>query len=113
MTDRETQDVDAALSRIREQASLALVRVTAHAHQEMVEEHILLDDVLVAMREAKLVENYPEHKRGACCLVCGRDSNGRYLHIVCTSSLEVVIIITVYEPMFPKWATPFERGEAK
>ena len=33
--------------------------------------------------------------------------------MVCTTSLEVVILITVYEPKPPHWATPFERASAK
>ena len=34
----------------------------------------------------------------------------RYLHIVCTTSLGLATIITVYEPKLPKWVTPFKRG---
>ena len=99
MTDSDIQNVEAIVHRIREQSRLELVRLTVHAHQEMVEENVVLEDVLGALREAKLVENYPNHKRGPCCLICGRGRSGKYLHIVCTSSLEVAIIITVYEPL--------------
>ena len=113
MTDRDIQDAEAIVGRIRQQSSSELVRVTMHAHQEMLDENIVLEDVLGALREAKMVENYPSHKRGPCCLLCGRSRSGKYLHIVCTSSLEVAIIITVYEPMLPKWITPFERGKAR
>jgi hypothetical protein len=113
MTDRDIQNIEAIVDRLRRQSSAELVRLTVHAHQEMVEEQIVLEDVLGALSEAKVVENYPNHKRGPCCLICGRGRSGKYLHIVCTSSLEVAIIITVYEPMAPKWVTPFERGEAR
>jgi hypothetical protein len=30
--------------------------------------------------------------------------------VVCTTGLEVIVVITVYEPKPPKWATPFQRG---
>jgi len=76
----------------------------------MVEEEVSYDELCEVLGGARLLENYPDHKRGACCLVCGRTGRDRYLHIVCTTSLEVAIIITVYEPKPPKWPTPFERG---
>jgi len=86
------------------------VLVTLHAHQEMVEEDIELDDVLIALTQGKLVENYPDHERGPCCLICGKTKTGEYLHVVCTTSLDVAVIITVYIPKKPKWITPYQRG---
>ncbi|MCU0858829.1 MAG: DUF4258 domain-containing protein [Pontiellaceae bacterium] len=83
--------------------------MTAHAHQEMVEEDILLEDVLCVLRRPVVIENYPDHKRGACCLVCGRNTEGRDIHVVCTTSLDLAIVITVYEPKEPKWENPFTR----
>ncbi len=34
---------------------------------------------------------------------------GRTLHIVCTTAQATLIIITVYEPLPPKWTTPTQR----
>ena len=96
--------------RLRAQGDADAIRITAHAHQEMVAEDILLQDVMDVLRDAVVLENYAEHKRGPCCLVCGRTARGRYVHVVCTTSLETAIIITVYEPQPPKWPTPFDRG---
>ena len=52
----------------------------------------------------------PAAPPGSCCLLGGRTREGRPLHIVCTTSHPLAIIITVYEPKPPKWATPNERG---
>ena len=98
------------MKRIREQVRKGLLRFTLHAHQRMVEENVAVDEVVEALMNGEVVENYPEHKRGACCLVCGRTKTGRYVHVVCTTGLDVVVIITVYEPRKPKWRTPFERA---
>ncbi len=103
------RDERAVISRLHRQAETDALRVTTHAHQEMVEEGISIDDLIEVLLDGMLVENYPEHKRGPCALVCGRTALGRYIHIVCTSSQEIAIIITVYEPKPPKWPTPFER----
>ena len=110
MKDVNTHDIKAIADRLAFQAQEESVRVTVHAHQEMVEENIVLDDVLRVLRRATVVENYPDHKRGSCCLVCGQNSTERDLHVVCTTSLDIAIIITVYEPKPPKWQDPFTRG---
>ncbi|MCB2263644.1 MAG: DUF4258 domain-containing protein [Candidatus Thiosymbion ectosymbiont of Robbea hypermnestra] len=111
MSDVPIHSLEAIVARLRQQAEEELMRITVHAHQEMVEEHISLDDVVSVLLQATVVENYPEHRRGACCLVCGQNRTGRYLHVVCTTALDPAIIITVYEPKLPKWVDPFTRGQ--
>ena len=76
----------------------------------MVAESILLSEVLEAIASSQLLENYPERRRGACCLTLGHTRAGRPLHIVCTTEAPLLIIITVYEPKPPKWVTPTKRG---
>nr|VFK24335.1 MAG: protein of unknown function (DUF4258) [Candidatus Kentron sp. LFY] len=99
------------VSRLREQAFANSIHVTIHAHQEMVVENVSYDAVREVLFDAEVIENYPDHQRGPCCLLCGLASSRHPLHIVCTTSLDVVIIITVYEPKPPKWITPFQRGD--
>jgi len=87
------------------------IRFTLHAHQEMIDDHVSVDELLDALKNCEVLEDYPDHKRGACCLVCGKTFEGRYLHIVCTTNLPYLVIITTYEPLPPKWVTPFKRGQ--
>lgn len=58
---------DVAVQRIRSQAKAENIRITQHAQQEMVEENIALDEVLEAVLKGEVLENYPQHRRGACC----------------------------------------------
>lgn len=74
----------------------------------MVEEGITLDEVLEAIRNSEILEDYPGHRRGPCCLILGWTKTLRPLHVVCTTGQPVLIIITVYEPRPPKWVTPRE-----
>ena len=99
----------AVLEQMRAQADVENIRITQHAQQEMAEEDITLDEVLEAIATGQVLENYPEHRRGACCLLNGLTKKGRPLHIVCTTVRPVLIIITVYEPKPPKWTTPTQR----
>lgn len=87
------------------------LRVTQHAQQEMAEEEILLADILAVLRKGRILEHYPDHRRGSCCLLCGYTESGRPLHLVCTTMQSPVILITVYEPKLPKWETPTQRGK--
>lgn len=87
MSDEIKSDA-AILSTVQAQAAAGTLRVTLHAAAEMIEESIALDDVLeaIAAPDAAVVENYPEHRRGACCLVGGTARGARALHVVCTST---------------------------
>jgi len=108
MRDRDPTELEALLLRIKSQAASGDMRITQHAQQEMVEDEISLDEVLEAIRQGEILEHYPEHRRGACCLVYGPTDEGRPLHSVCTCAEPVLILITVYEPRLPKWRTPRE-----
>lgn len=102
-------DVDALLIRIRAQATERAIRVTDHAREEMEEESITLAEVLEAIANGQILENYPDHKRGSCCLLYGLTTWKRPLHVVCTTSLPRLVIITAYVPVPPKWIGPTER----
>lgn len=101
--------MDAMLSRIQRQAAVEALRVTQHAQVEMDAEDITLDEVLAAIANDQILEDYAEHKRSPCCLLFGRTRQERPLHIVCTTAQVVLIIITVYEPLPPKWVSPTQR----
>ena len=106
----ELRDQEGILQRLIDQVDREALRVTQHAQEEMTEEDIVLEDTLEAIRSGTILENYPEHRRGACCLVCGYTRQGRSLHVVCTTAQPLLILITVYEPKPPKWVTPTRRG---
>ena len=77
----------------------------------MDDEEITLDEVLEAIESGQILEDYPEHKRGSCCLLYGLTSQQRPLHITCTTAHPLLVIITVYEPLPPKWVSPIQRRE--
>ena len=101
------------LERVRDQARTNNVRITQHAQQEMTDEGISLDEVLEAISDGQVVEDYAQHRRGACCLLYGRTRAGRDVHVVCTTDRPTLIIVTVYEPRLPKWVTPTQRRRAQ
>lgn len=105
-------DADAAIAEIRRLASIGEYRITVHGHEEMAAESIRLDDLLHAIATGSIIEDYPTHRRGPCCLLYGKDANGRDVHVVCTSGAAILVIITVYLPRPPKWLSPTQRRPA-
>jgi hypothetical protein len=63
-----------------------------------------------AMTNAQVLEDYPDWWLGPSCLIHGRTEAGRHLHVVASYSGLPVSIITVCEPIPPKWITPTKRG---
>jgi hypothetical protein len=102
-------DLISILTHLRNQVQVENVRITLHAQQEMLEEEISLDDVYTVIKVGRIIENYPEHRRGACCLLYGEINSGQAIHLVCTTTNTMLIVITAYRPKPPKWITPTQR----
>ncbi|MDI6792746.1 MAG: DUF4258 domain-containing protein, partial [bacterium] len=77
MDEVDVTDFEAVLKQIHAQAAAENMRITPHAQQEMAEEDITLDNVLEVSATGQILENYPEHRRGACCLLNGLTTVGR------------------------------------
>lgn len=103
-------DETATLVKIKDLAARDEVRLSQHARIEMSDEAITTEEVLDSIHDGRILENYPEHQRGPCCLVYGRTIEGRDLHVVVTTGLQRLLIITVYEPRLPWWKTPTSRA---
>jgi len=59
--------------------------MTAHADEEAREENISLQDIHEVIVNGEIIEDYPAHRRGLCCLIHARISSGRNLHLVTTT----------------------------
>ena len=86
------------------------LELTLHAAREALSERISLDDIRQALLAGQVLEDYPDHPRGPCCLIYGTTRAGRNLHLVVTTEHSPVRVITVYEPTMPYWATPTLRN---
>jgi len=69
-------------------------------------------DIIIALMNGEIIEDYPHDPRGSSCLVLGYQRENRPIHIVCSQdSSRSIVIITVYEPEPPKWINERTRGE--
>ena len=67
-------------------------------------------EVEEAVLSGRILENYPEDKRGESCLVVGFTNSGIPVHIICGERNGKMVVVTVYIPQPPKFKTPYVRG---
>ena len=81
MSKPDEHDLKAIVTRLKQQATAESFRITAHAHQEMIEDDVSLEELKEVLLDAEIIEHYPKHKRGPCCLICSRTTRERYIHV--------------------------------
>lgn len=87
-------------------------RVTDHAFEEMKVDNFTLENVTQGIMNGEIIENYPDAYPLPACLINGKTTNGRPIHI-CVSLPPLVKIITVYEPSAEKWENNFKKRRQK
>ena len=110
MSGIDPNDEAAVLADIKALAAAGRYRVSFHANGRMTQHGVTMPEILEALAAAQLLENYPTYHVGPCCLVYGDTAAGRPIHLVCSTTLPEVVIITTYQPTPPDWRTPTQRG---
>ena len=99
------------LSDIRVAKHNSLLRHSAKALRRCLERNITPAQIKEALNfpKAEILRKDIDHSEQSspACLVLGWDKTNRAIHIVI--AYVRMLVITVYEPMLPKWATPWER----
>lgn len=108
--DLDPTDSEAVLVRLRALVAAGNISLSAHARRYTTERDIGDAEIREAILVGSLLENYPSYHKGACCLIYGDTRAGRPIHLVCSTLLPLLTVITAYEPTPPKWLTPTQRG---
>lgn len=80
--------------------------ITTHAAEEMLADHIALDDLIGALTEdaPEVIEQDDRDPRGSECLILAWTSEGRPLHVkIGYTSYRQPDVITVYKPDPTQW----------
>jgi hypothetical protein len=104
-------DAEALLNLLRQAVHQQQIKISLHAAEEALSEHITRPEIEAVLLEAQILEDYPDWWLGPSCLIYGQTTAERDIHIVVSYSGLPVTIITVYEPRSPKWTTPTQRRE--
>ncbi|MBI4487656.1 MAG: DUF4258 domain-containing protein [Deltaproteobacteria bacterium] len=81
-----------------------------HAIERSIEREVAEEEVAEVILSGEIIEEYPEDKYGPSCLIFGRTSTGRPLHVQCSVPPDVWIV-TLYEPNPDEWVDFRKRKE--
>ena len=89
--------LDQQMAAIARAVAQGQYRYTIHGARQRIARGLSAAEIEDAIQSGQIIEDYPQHHYGPCCLILGPTSAGKALHLVC-SCRSVVDIITVYEP---------------
>jgi hypothetical protein len=84
------------------------LRWTNHVLVRLGQRGISTDDVVCALQNGEIIEQYPTDYPYPSCLVLGFSINNQYLHVVCGMGIDELWLITAYYPNPDEWTPDFK-----
>lgn len=99
-----------SIEEIQEKINQNNFELSKHAVDQSILRNIRIAEITEAIAQGKVIENYPDDKYGASCLIAGFTEANRPLHIQCSHPSRLLIkIITVYQPNPQRWNRNFTQ----
>lgn len=92
------------LATIRERASERIL-FSQHGVRQMSrpDRMISTTDIRMVLEKGEVIEDYPEDPRGHSCLILGKGTGARPMHVLCSPKDDYLAIITAYLPTEEEW----------
>lgn len=89
--------------------------ISLHGQLRLNERNITVDDVMNAIDNGEIIEQYPEDFPFPSCLILGLSIHNVYIHIVVSMNEDKIYLITAYVPGTDKWEADMKthRQEVK
>jgi len=98
------------IEQLRQKIARGEMEYSLHAVRQLVVRNITPAEVAQTILAGEVIEDYPDDKYGPSCLVFGRTSSGRALHVQCSHpSRPLVKVITIYKPDPVEWDETLKR----
>ena len=103
-----------SIKAIREKINQNDFELSKHAVDQSIIRNISIAEIKEAIAQGKVIEDYPDDKYGASCLIAGFTAANRPLHIQCSYPTRPLIkIITIYQPSSQRWNNNFTQRKSK
>jgi hypothetical protein len=100
------------LAHIQDLVANGEVRVSDHGYDELAADDVLIHDAVRGIKDAQVVEEYPEYPKGPCVLVLERDLHGNPIHVlwgIPKGASSPAVVVTGYKPDPNLWTDDFLR----
>ena len=88
------------------------VRVSEHGYDALADDGLTVDELLAGATAAVVIEEYPDHPKGAAVLVLQSTADGSPVHAVWgvpRGYNSPVVLVTAYRPDSKLWDATFTR----
>ncbi len=88
------------------------IRISLHGYDELTDDRISVREIVGGLKDAILIEDYPDYPKRPCCLVLQRDGAERPIHVVWgipAGRISPAVVITAYRPNSAKWDESWQR----
>lgn len=86
------------------------IRISDHGYDELANDMLTVREIVTNAQNAKLIEDYPNFKKGSSILILQKDHKGKTIHVVwgIPKGFErPAVLITAYRPDPKKWDKTF------
>jgi len=102
------------IKEIRRKIASGQFEFSKHAVDQSILRSILVQEIKEAIATGRVIEDYPDDKYGASCLLSGLTQANRPIHVQCSyPDRELIKIITVYSPEPAQWSDDFTKRRKK
>jgi len=86
------------------------IRISDHGYDELANDGLTAREVVSGVKDAVLLEDYPNYKKGASILALQKSKKGEIIHVVWgipKDNDRPAVLITAYKPEPKRWNNTF------